>query len=136
MLNRPERYPVLYAEAAGAPAAPRETSASWQPVRPGAHRGELAETILNTANVNMRQFGKLFERHVDGYIYAQPLYFAGPRDPRSWRRNVVFVATMHNSVYAFEWLIRSPSGLTESLAGQIRSDRRQLEPEIGILTLR
>src|SRR5579872_4709752 len=61
----------------------------------------LQETILNTSNVNMANFGKLFAQTVDGYIYAEPLYvpnltIAGKA------RNVVFVATEHNSVYAFD----------------------------------
>ena len=33
----------------------------------------LTETILTTTNVNVSQFGKLFERAVDDEIYAQPL---------------------------------------------------------------
>ncbi len=33
----------------------------------------LSETILNTSNVSVAQFGKVFTRAVDGQIYAQPL---------------------------------------------------------------
>jgi hypothetical protein len=32
------------------------------------------EPVLNTANVNVKQFGKLFTRTLDGYSYAHPLY--------------------------------------------------------------
>ncbi|MGA9386308.1 MAG: hypothetical protein WBV63_14895, partial [Candidatus Sulfotelmatobacter sp.] len=37
----------------------------------------LNETILNTSNVNVSSFGKLFFRTVDGQIYGQVLYVPG-----------------------------------------------------------
>src|SRR5690349_9865106 len=62
-----------------------------------------AESILRTSNVNVTTFGKLFTRRVDGEIYAQPLYVQGAAIPgHSPPPNVVYVATMHNSVYAFD----------------------------------
>src|SRR5580693_8312573 len=61
----------------------------------------LNETILNTSNVNQNSFGKLFWRTVDGYIFAQPLYVPG-LDIQGTTRNVVYVATEHNSVFAFD----------------------------------
>src|SRR5512143_1802299 len=62
----------------------------------------LSETILNTSNVNVSQFGKLFTRTVDGQIYAQPLYVPHVTIPGKGSHNVVYVATMHNSLYAFD----------------------------------
>ncbi|MBV9688795.1 MAG: PQQ-binding-like beta-propeller repeat protein, partial [Ktedonobacteraceae bacterium] len=62
----------------------------------------LQEVMLTTANVNQRQFGKLFERQVDGETYAQPLYVGNLTLPNQGTHNVVYVATMHNSVYAFD----------------------------------
>jgi uncharacterized protein (TIGR03437 family) len=61
----------------------------------------LQEITLNPDNVNSAQFGKLGTFPVDGQIYAQPLYAAGVMIGGS-PRNVVYVATMHNSVYAID----------------------------------
>ena len=62
----------------------------------------LSETALNTSNVNSKQFGKLFSREVEGEIYAQPLIVAGLAMPKGGKRDVVFVATQSNRVYAFD----------------------------------
>jgi uncharacterized membrane protein len=62
----------------------------------------LKEIVLDCGNVNGRRFGKLFARRVDGHIYAQPLYVPQLNVPGRGIHNVVFVATMHNSVYAFD----------------------------------
>ena len=60
------------------------------------------ETILNTSNVNVGSFGKLFSRIVDGQIYAQPLYVPGVTIPGHGLHNVIYVVTEHDSVYAFD----------------------------------
>ena len=62
----------------------------------------LAEGVLNTNNVNATQFGKLFTFPVDGEVYAQPLYVHAQAMPGKGTLNVLYVATMHNSVYAFD----------------------------------
>jgi hypothetical protein len=62
----------------------------------------LGETILNTTNVNVSQFGKLFTRLVDGQLYAQPLYVSGVSIAGKGTHDVVYVATENNTVQAFD----------------------------------
>jgi hypothetical protein len=66
--------------------------------RDGANTQEYA---LTTANVNTSSFGKLFSCPVDGAVYAQPLWAAN-LTVNGVTRNVVFAATEHESVYAFD----------------------------------
>ena len=61
----------------------------------------LSESTLTTSNVNVNQFGKIFSRSVDGFIYAQPLYVPN-LSIAGGVHNVVFVATMNDTVYAFD----------------------------------
>ncbi|MFZ0807678.1 MAG: Ig-like domain-containing protein [Candidatus Sulfotelmatobacter sp.] len=60
------------------------------------------EVTLMPSNVNSNQFGKLVSYSVDGQIYGQPLYVPQLQIPNQGTRDVVFVATQSNSVYAFD----------------------------------
>jgi hypothetical protein len=60
------------------------------------------ETYLTVSNVGSGSFGLLFSRAVDGDQSAQPLYAGGLKFADGSQKNVVFVATEHDSVYAFD----------------------------------
>jgi hypothetical protein len=61
----------------------------------------LNETILTPSSVSSDNFGKLFTLPVDGQVLAQPLYVPKLTIGSS-THNVLFVATEHDSVYAFD----------------------------------
>ena len=61
----------------------------------------LKETVLTTSNVNTTTFGKTGSYFVDGVIFAQPLYAQGVT-VNGAAHNVLFVATMHDVLYAFD----------------------------------
>ncbi|MGH2647177.1 MAG: discoidin domain-containing protein, partial [Ginsengibacter sp.] len=60
------------------------------------------ETILNTKNVKPGFFGKLYTRAVDDQIYAQLLIVKNVAIPSIGNKNIVFAATVNNSIYAFD----------------------------------
>ena len=63
----------------------------------------LNELILTPANVNPAQFGKIFSQSLDGMEAGQPLYVPNVFIPAlNAVHSVVYVATMHDSVYAFD----------------------------------
>jgi hypothetical protein len=69
----------------------------------GARTGQnLQETFLTSANVNSTTFGLLATLAVDGKVDAQPLYVPGVTIPNQGVHNVLYVATEHGSLYAFD----------------------------------
>jgi len=117
--------------------------------RDGANTHEYA---LTPANVNTGSFGKLFSCTVDGAVYAQPLWVAN-LSVGGAVHSVVFVATQHDSLYAFDadarpcrqlWKVSLidtghgatggettvPSGTTDYLVGQGAGSN--IAPEVGV----
>jgi hypothetical protein len=110
-----------------------------------------SEYALTTSNVASATFGKLFSCVTDGSIYTQPLWVANLTIGGA-KRNVVFVATQHDSLFAFDadaspclklWQVSLidqnhgaaagettvPSGPTGFLVGSGNGD---ITPEVGV----
>lgn len=95
----------------------------------------LTESLLTPQNVNAASFGKLRVLPADGLVDAAPLIVSGVSFG-GMTRNVVYVVTEHDSVYAYDadsgTLLRQTSLLA---SGESSSDPRgcgQVTPEIGI----
>jgi hypothetical protein len=100
----------------------------------------LQETKLAPANVIPGSFGKLGSLPVDGQVYAQPLYVSDLMIPGRGVLNVLFVATMHNSVYAYNADAMAPPDLLWRVnlgpsvpSTMLYADYSDIDPEIGIL---
>jgi hypothetical protein len=100
----------------------------------------LNETTLTPTNVKSATFGKKGEFTVDGKVDAQPLYLSQVTIGGQ-KKNVLYVATEHGSVYAFD--ADSINGTTATFLWKVStlgpsettSDNRgcgQVSPEIGI----
>jgi hypothetical protein len=101
------------------------------------------ETVLSAADVNSSTFGKLFSYPLDGISYAAPLYVSNVSIPGQGTHEVVYVATEHDSIYAFDasgrvttpfWkdsFINPANGVTTVPAADV-GECCDIAPEIGI----
>ncbi len=111
----------------------------------GVSGANLAETILNTSNVTPSTFGRVFKLPVDDNIFAQPLYVPNVAILGQGTHNVVYVATMSDTLYAFDadtggaplWKINVASlvGATPvPIANFVFSGNRNIVGNLGILS--
>jgi hypothetical protein len=104
------------------------------------------ETILNTTNIKSG-FGRLFTQPVIGQVYAQPLYMPNVTIPGQGVHNVVYIATMHDQVYAFDadslltsgsnpwlWHTDFTNSSATPMPIAVCCESRDILPEIGILS--
>jgi hypothetical protein len=103
----------------------------------------LTETVLTLSNVNATTFGKLASFATDGITHAAPLYVSNVNIPGVGVRNVVYVATEHDSVYAFDadgrtaaplWQVSfiNPAAGVTSVPNGDTGECCDITPEIGI----
>lgn len=62
----------------------------------------LTEAVLTRSNVNTNQFGLLYTRPVDDQVYAQPLIMTNVIVTGRGTHNLLLVATVNDTVYAFD----------------------------------
>lgn len=101
----------------------------------------LSESQLNPATVTPVTFKQIFTLSVDGQIYAQPLYMQNVQLPGG-PHNIVFVATMHNSVFAFDadapatplWTVNLGPSVPTSKYSSVELPYTDIALENGILS--
>lgn len=110
----------------------------------GVTGANLTETVLTTANVGATTFGRIFSLPVDGRIYAQPLYVPKVTIPGRGTHNVLYVATMNDSLYAFDadtpgaplWAINyaslTPGAAAVPIADFVGTDSLNIAGPVGI----
>jgi len=107
----------------------------------------ISETTLTPSNVNSTNFGKLATFPVDGFVVGHPLYLQGVNIVGQGVHNVVYVATLHDSVYAFDadstntsplWMTSilnySPAGATSVPASVKKNANTTGWSEVGIVS--
>jgi hypothetical protein len=107
-----------------------------------------SEYALTTASVSQSTFGKLFSCQVDGAEYTEPSWVPALTVNGSIH-NVIFVATQHDSLYAFDadaspcqqlWHVNlidsahgGASGESQVTWSDVGSGAKDIYPEIGVV---
>ena len=103
----------------------------------------LNETALTPATVSSATFGKLFTYPLDGLTHGSALYVASVSIPGKGFHNVVYVATEHDTVYAFDadglsasplWQVSfiNPAAGVTTVPAADTGEGGDIAPEIGI----
>src|SRR5262249_26716397 len=79
--------------------------------RTGANAKETLLTATGANAINNTNFGELWKLPVDGQVAAQPLYVSNYAVSGQSARNILIVATLNNTVYAFDADSSSPQPL-------------------------
>ncbi len=87
---------------------------------------QLYEYELTPANVSPGTFGRLYTRTLDAQVLAQPLFASGISVGGVWK-NVAYVATARNTVYAFD----SANTSTDPAAGVLHQRTLRTAPMNG-----
>ena len=126
---------------ASAPVAVTDLAGVYTHHNDNARTGQnLKEYGLTPASVTPSSFGRLFSCPVDGYVYAEPLWVAN-LNVGGIIRNVVFIATEHDSVYAFDadspscvrlWQMNFLGNGVTTLSPSDINGNGDVVPEIGI----
>jgi hypothetical protein len=111
-----------------------QTQITEEAYTPDRSAANLNETILNTSNVATSNFGKLFSYTVDASIFAQPLYVPNVAIAGAGTHNVVYVATMANSIYALDADTSQPALWYENFGLGVTTQTETNIPLYGIMS--
>src|SRR4029077_19460657 len=109
VMDEPRRVVAFLAAAALALALTTRTVTSLAGTDVATYHNDVArtgqnlnESTLTPATVTVSTFGKLGFFAVDGKVDAQPLYLSAVSIPSNGVRDVLYVATEHDTVYAMD----------------------------------
>jgi outer membrane protein assembly factor BamB len=124
---------LLIVRAAAAPGGVDVVTYHYDLARTGLNANE---SVLKPATVAAAGFGRAALFATDGKVDAQPLYLSAVGIPGQGVRDVLYVATEHDTVYAFDAITGAVLWRVSLLgSGETPSDQRscgQVVPEIGI----